>query len=166
VRSGSPAMRADVALPSGSRRPWRQSILPYPMEPLGASNRTPSASAGPSPEGRRTQDRSLALPVLLEALKLRHRSKHFPGCVVRRRVPCGTPICRTHGSRPPDRDARASAVCATGEDSIGLWELSACSVESPGATNQGNRYGGSGILSRACHPISLWSPDPIHAYLR
>jgi hypothetical protein len=87
VRSGSPAMRADVALPSGSRRPWRQSIPLYPMEPL----------------------------------RLRHRSKRFPGCVVRRRVPCETPICRTHGSRPPDRDARASAVCATGEDSIGLW---------------------------------------------
>jgi len=121
VRSGSPAMRADVALPSGSRRRWRQSILPYPMEPLRASNRTPSASAGPSPEGRRTQDRFLALPVLLEALRLRHRSRRFPGCVVRPRVPRETPIRRTHWSRPPDRYARASAVCATGEDSIELW---------------------------------------------
>ncbi len=35
---------------------------------IRACNRTPSASAGPSPEARRTQDWSLALPVLLEAL--------------------------------------------------------------------------------------------------
>jgi len=91
------------------------------MEPLRASDRTPRASAWPSPEGRIAQDRSLAIPVLSEARRLRHRSKRFPGCVVRRRVPCGTPICRAQWSRPPDRDARASAVCATGEDSIGLW---------------------------------------------
>ncbi|MFH1110782.1 MAG: UDP-N-acetylmuramoyl-L-alanine--D-glutamate ligase [Planctomycetota bacterium] len=60
-----------------------------PIEMRG-SNRTPSASAGPSAESRRTPNRSLALPVLLEALRV-------PGRHNQRNAACVLTVCRLLG---------------------------------------------------------------------